>query len=66
MHCKSLDSDERIVKVLPFGLSSTPCMVTKIMKPVVATLRSLGVLVALYLDDMLVFANCRNTTREHK
>ena len=44
-------------KVLPFGLSSAPFVFTKIMKPVVAVLRKLGVKLILYLDDMLVIAD---------
>ena len=43
--------------VLPFGLNSAPFIFTKLMKPVVATLRKLGIWVMLCLDDMLIMAN---------
>lgn len=38
---------------IPFGLSSGPLTFTKIMKPVVGYLRSLGLLSCIYLDDLL-------------
>ena len=52
-------------KTLPFGLSSAPFIFTKVMKPVVATLRRLGIRVILYLDDMLLMAGSRLATRTH-
>jgi len=52
-------------KVLPFRLSSSPCTFIKIMKPVLATLRRLGVRVVLYLDNMLMMSSCKSTAREH-
>jgi hypothetical protein len=39
---------------LPFGLSSAPRAFTKLLKPVVATLRSSGIRVVIYLDDLLL------------
>jgi len=51
----------RVTKVLPFRLTSVSCTFTKIMKPVVATLRRLGVQVVLYLDDMVVMSSCKST-----
>jgi hypothetical protein len=38
---------------LPFGLAPAPRVFTKILKPVMAALRSRGVRVIIYLDDML-------------
>jgi len=51
--------------VLPFGLNSAPYIFTKLMKPVVATLRKLGIRVVLYLDDMLLMANSQDRARDH-
>ena len=51
--------------VLPFGLNSAPFIFTKLMKPVVATLRKLGIRVVLYLVDMLIMANSQNKARDH-
>ena len=39
---------------LPFGLSSAPWTFTKLLKPVISLLRSLGIRIVIYLDDMLI------------
>ena len=39
---------------LPFGLSSAPRVFTKLLRPVVAYLRSLGIRLFIYLDDLLI------------
>ena len=39
---------------LPFGLSSSPRVFTKLLRPVVAFLRRLGVRLLIYLDDILL------------
>ena len=46
-------------------MNSAPFIFTKLMKPVVATLRKLGIRVVLYLDDMLIMANSQNKARDH-
>lgn len=50
-------------KTLPFGLSSAPYIFTKLMKPVVAVLRRLGVRVILYLDDLLIMSASQEGAR---
>ena len=40
---------------LPFGLSCTPWVFTKVLKSITAFLRGLGVCLIVYIDDML---NC--------
>ena len=45
---------------LPFGLAPAPLYFTKLLKPVVALLRRLGLRMIVYLDDIIVF----NQTRE--
>ncbi|KAM7284238.1 uncharacterized protein ISCGN_001335, partial [Ixodes scapularis] len=40
--------------VLPFGLRSAPRVFTKLLKPVAAYLRSKGLRIVMFLDDMLV------------
>lgn len=47
---------------LPFGLSSAPYIFTKLMKPVVAILRKLGIRVILY---MLIMAPTKEEVRKH-
>lgn len=44
---------------LPFGLRSAPYVFTKILKPVIALLRKLGIRCILYLDDMLILAQSK-------
>ena len=50
---------------LPFELASAPRTFTKIMKPVVATLRNLGIRLIIYLDDLLILADSEQTARLH-
>ena len=45
---------------LPFGLAPAPLLFTKLLKPVVALLRRLGLRLIVYLDDIIVF----NQTQE--
>ena len=44
---------------LPFGLSSAPRIFTKVMKPAITYLRSLGIRMVVYLDDMLILAQTK-------
>jgi hypothetical protein len=39
---------------LPFGLSSAPRTFTKLLKPVIVLLRTQGIRIVIYLDDMLI------------
>ena len=50
---------------LPFGLSSAPWVFTKTTRPVVATLRSLGLRLIIYIDDILIMAPSPIVAREH-
>jgi len=45
---------------LPFGLSSAPRVFTKVMKPVIAALRSRGIRLVIYLDDILFLNQSRD------
>ena len=49
----------------PIGLASAPRTFTKIMKPVEATLRNLGIRLIIYLDDLLILADSEQTARLH-
>lgn len=44
---------------LPFGLASAPWAFTKLLKPVVAFLRSLVCRLVIYLDDLILLDQCR-------
>ena len=54
------------LKVLVFGLSTAPRIFTKVMKPVVAFIRAKGILIIIYLDDILLaaptFEECNRNT----
>ncbi|KAM4770877.1 LOW QUALITY PROTEIN: uncharacterized protein WCC33_002647 [Rhinophrynus dorsalis] len=50
---------------LPFGLSSAPWCFTKLLKPVVSLLRSRGVRLIIYLDDMLLMSQDRELLCTH-
>ena len=50
---------------LPFGLSSAPWVFTKTTRPVVATLRELGLRVIIHIDDILIIANTESLLRDH-
>ena len=43
-------------KVMPFGLNSAPRIFTKLFKPILRLLRSQGMLLIIYLDDILPIA----------
>ena len=45
-------------KVMPFGLNSAPRVFTKLFKPILRPLRSQGMLLIIYLDDLLQQQNC--------
>ncbi|KAI8487030.1 hypothetical protein Bbelb_352900 [Branchiostoma belcheri] len=50
-------------QALPFGLNCAPRVFTKVTKPILAVIRSRGIRIAIYLDDILVlgrtFAQCK-------
>lgn len=50
---------------LPFGLSSAPWCFTKILKPAMASLRSRGVRLIVYLDDILILAYSKDQAYRH-
>ena len=50
---------------LPFGLSSAPWVLTKTTKPVVTILRSLGLRMIIYIDDIMILAADVKTAQEH-
>ena len=50
---------------LPFGLSSAPWIFTKATKPVVTILRSLGMRIIIYIDDILIMAPSKEMAQQH-
>ena len=47
-------------QALPFGLGVRPHYYTKLLKPVIAFLRRIGVRLVVYLDDMILLNQCRH------
>ena len=52
-------------KCLPFGLACAPWVFTKILKPLAAQLRQLGMRVIVYIDDILILAESKELARDH-
>ena len=50
---------------LPFGLSCAPWTFTKVMKPLMTLLRSWGIRIIVYIEDMLIMARTREETNQH-
>ena len=50
---------------LPFGLSCAPWAFTKVLKPVSAFLRSVGVRLIVYIDDILVIGKTPDEVQNH-
>ena len=50
---------------LPFGLASAPRVFTKILRPIVGFLQSRGIRCVIYLDDLLLLHQNRDTLKEH-
>src|SRR3989338_2525547 len=68
-HCKLLGFKYKNqiyqFKCLPFGLSQAPRNFTKIMKELVTKWRKQGILVFIYIDDILILNNNKETTQLH-
>jgi len=52
-------------RVLPFGLASSPYFFGKMLAPVICHLRSRGVRIFAYVDDLLVIAPSESACRRH-
>lgn len=52
-------------RTLPFGLSLSPLVFTKILKPLLTWARKLGIRVVAYLDDLLIMASSRQESLNH-
>ena len=52
-------------KCLPFGLCTAPRVFTKVLKPAIELLRSVGIRLVIYMDDVLIMAHSKEMLREH-
>ncbi len=53
-------------RVLPFGLSLSPRVFTKVVEGALTTLREVGVRILNYLDDWLILAQSREQLGDHR
>ena len=51
---------------MPFGLGPAPRLFTKLLKPVIAFLRRLGIRIIIYLDDMIILNQCPSRLRQDR
>ena len=63
--CFEFNNCRYCFNVLPFGLSSAPRIFSKILRPAISHLRSLGIKITSYLDDILIIASCPNSLSRH-
>ena len=57
--CFEIDGIRYCYNVLPFGLTSSPRIFSKVLKPVISYLRTTGMKITAYLDDILICAKTR-------
>ncbi len=53
-------------RVLPFGLSLSPCVFTKVVEGALTPLREVGIRILNYLDDWLILAQSREQLGDHR
>lgn len=52
-------------RAMPFGLSSAPCMFTKLTCPITLFCWRFGIRVIFYLDDSIIMAHSRQSLLQH-
>lgn len=52
-------------RTLPFGLSLSPYVFSKIVKPVLAWARQQGIRISAYLDDLIIAASTKEEAQDH-
>lgn len=63
--CFEFESQRYQFEVLPFGMTSSPRIFSKILRPVITHLRSSGVRILSYLDDIFICASSYALLKEH-
>lgn len=51
--------------VLPFGMTSSPRIFSKVLRPCISHLRSQGIKISSYLDDIFICANSADLLNDH-
>ena len=65
LSCKLQEKLHRVTGPLPFGLNTAPRIFTKLLKPVVAYLRTRNIRLLVYLDNILIIGSSVQILREH-
>jgi hypothetical protein len=52
-------------RCLPFGLTSSPRIFTKVLKPLIKLIRAKGIRIVAYLDDILIMARTKEEALQH-
>ncbi len=65
-HSCGLRSKDEHISILPFGLSISPCVFTKVAEAALVPLREQGVRILNYLDDWLILAQSQDQLCEHR
>ena len=63
--CFQFDDKRYSYNVLPFGLTSSPRIFSKMLKSVINHQRSLGIKITFYIDDIFICSHCPNILKNH-
>ena len=61
-----LNSCRYAFNVLPFGISSSPRIFCKVLRPVIVYLRSQGIKISAYMDDLFLYSHSKILLMEHR
>jgi hypothetical protein len=59
------DGSQYSYNVLPFGFTSSPRIFSKMLKPAIIYLRSQGIKISFYLDDIFLCSSSSNVLQSH-
>ena len=63
--CFDFNGTRYSYNVIPFGLTSSPRVFSKILKPAISHLRAQGIKLSSYLDDIIIVAPDPNSLKAH-
>ena len=59
------DNKQYVFNVLPFGLTSSPRIFSKVLKPAIVYLRVKGIKISIYLDDIFICNSAKSVLVSH-
>ena len=59
------DNKQYVFNVLPFGLTSSPRIFSKVLKPAIVYLRAKGIKISFYLDDIFICNSAKSLLVSH-